>query len=359
LNGDGRVGVGFIGAGSCLGEYLVVLDRLIAAGSATEGPICARRREAWPALLARRPDARLVTDASEVVDSDVGVVVVITRDDSHAGYVRLALEHGKHAIVERPIAMSLDEATELAELARSKGLHLVSGPVVHLSPTFRALWARIKDGAIGRVHAARGLFGGSGFSWAPWLHEVDSGGIFGQVGAYHVKSLTSLLGPVAEVASSVETTVLSPRTIGGVTIEQPVPDLSVVTLRHESGALSSLVTSSVIQRYRRPAAIELYGTDGTANLLGEDWDPAGFELWRNKAGCWELFDAVDPTWSWCDGLRELVEALRSDRAPLTSVDQDLHILEIAETARRSAVERRPTQVHSRFTMLDLQPAMPS
>ena len=249
--------------------------------------------------------------------------------------------------------VSVDEARKLAELAASRDLHLISGPVVHLSPTFRMLWARIEDGDIGRVHTARGIFGGSGFTWAPWLHQIDSGGIFGQVGAYHVKSLTSLLGPVAEVAASVETTVLKPRAIGGVTIADPVPDLSVVTLRHEAGAISSLVTGSVIQSYRRPAAIELYGTEGTANLLGEDWDPAGYELWRNAAGCWEVFEATDRTWSWCDGLRDLVDSLFDGRAPLARLEQDLHILEIAQAARIGAQEHRPVEVQSGFTPLDL------
>jgi predicted dehydrogenase len=349
------VGVGFIGAGSCLGEYLVVLDRLIAAGKAVEGPICARRRETWPALLERRPGACLVTGPGEVASSDVGIVVVITRDDSHAEYVRLALEHGKHVIVERPIAMTLREARSLADIARERGRQMISGPVVHLSPTFRQLWTRLRNGAIGHVHTARGLFGGSGFFWAPWLHQVDSGGIFGQVGAYHVKSLTSLLGPVAEVAASVETTVVAPRELGGVTIEAPVPDLSIVALHHEAGALSSLITSSVFQRYRRPAALELYGTGGTANLLGEDWDPAGYEVWRNEAGCWELFEAPDRTWSWCDGLRDLVEALDEDRPPLASLEQDLHILEIVEAARAAALSRGPRTVASRFEPLDLRP----
>ncbi len=351
----GPIGVGVIGAGSCLGEYLVVLDRLVSAGKALEGPICARRKEVWPALLERRPAARLVTDPVDVARADVGVIVVITRDDSHADYVRLGLEHGKHVVVERPIALTLDEARDLAQVARDRGLHLISGPVVHLSPTFRAFWARIRDGAIGRVHAARGLFGGSGFTWAPWLHQVDSGGIFGQVGAYHVKSLTSLLGPVAEVAASVENTVLKPRVVGGVTVEDPVSDLSVVTLRHEGGALSSVIASSVLQRYRRPAALELYGTEGTANFLGEDWAPTGYELWRNEAGCWEVFDTADLTWSWCDGLRDLVEALHEARAPLASLEQDLHILDIVEAARRAANGQRAVPVESRFEPLDLEP----
>lgn len=344
--------VGIIGAGSCLGEYLVVLDRLVTRGLATLGPICARRVEAWPAILRRRPSAHLVTTPNEVLEADIDVLVVITRDDSHGEYVRMGLEHGLHVVVERPISMSLSDAQELAELARSRNLHIVSGPAVHLSPTLQALHSRLREGAIGTVHLARSLFGGPGFDWAPWLHQVDSGGIFGQVGAYHVKSLTTLLGPVSEVAASVETTVIRPRTVGDVLIEEPVPDVSVVTLRHASGALSSLITSSVIQRYRRPAALELYGTQGSANFLGEDWDPAGYELWRNEAGCWEVFDAVDPTWSWCDGLRELVEALAEARALRTSVEQDLHILEIADAARSAATRHEPVIIESTFDPLE-------
>ena len=115
----------------------------------------------------------------------------------------------------------------------------------------------------------------------------------------------------------------------------------------------TLFTSSVIQRYPRPAALELYGTEGSANLLGEDWDPSGFELWRNEAGCWNIFDATDPTWSWCDGLRELVESVQAGRQPLMCVEQDLHILEIANAARTAAREQRPAAVHSRFEPLDL------
>jgi hypothetical protein len=46
-----------------------------------------------------------------------------------------------------------------------------------------------------------------------------------------------------------------------------------------------------------------------------DWDPRGFEIWRNSAGCWEEFEPLDPTWLWADGLAEMVNALREKRQP--------------------------------------------
>ncbi len=126
--------VGIIGAGNVLPAYLQVLDRLVPRGLAREGPICARRKETWPELLRRRPGAQLAADAREVVEADIDVVVVLTPPASHAELARLALEHGKHVVVEKPFAESREEGEALARLAAERGLHLLAAPFVQLSP---------------------------------------------------------------------------------------------------------------------------------------------------------------------------------------------------------------------------------
>ncbi len=345
-------GVGIIGAGNVLWAYFQVLDRMIPRGEAAEGPVCARRTETWPELLRQRPGIRLVATPREVVESDVEVVVVITPPATHAEMARLALEHGKHAMVEKPLAATRAEAEALAELADKKGLHLLAAPFVQLAPTFRVLWGRIRDGAIGRIHSARGLYGNAGSTWARWYHDGKVGPL-AEVGIYNLKSLTALLGPVAEVLSA-EMIAVKPRLVGDVEIADPDPDVSHVILRHESGALSSIISSHAIQRYRRPG-LELYGTEGTANLLGDDWDPHGFEIWRNEAGCWEEYEPVEPTWLWADGLREAVQALRQGRAPLADLSHDLHLLEVLEAAAHASAEHSAIPIRSRFGPIDLKP----
>ena len=347
---DGPVGVGFVGAGNVLWAYLQQLDRLIPRGLAAEGPVCARRPETWPQLRSGRPGLQLVVDPLEVVESDVGVVVVITPPATHAEIARLALEHGKHVLVEKPIARSAAEARELFALARARDVHLLAAPFVQLSPSFRALWTRIHADAIGRIHTARGLYGNAGSTWAGWYHEAGAGPLE-DVGVYNLKSLTSLLGPVAEVLAA-ETTALPSRTIAGAGVIDAAPDVMQLIIRHVSGALSSVVASHAIQRYHRPA-LELYGTEGTANLLGDDWDPAGFELWRNEASSWEQYEAPDRTWLWTDGLRELVEAVHDERAPLADPEQDLHLLEVIDASRSAAATGCAVTVASRFAPLDL------
>ena len=346
------VEVGIVGAGNVLPAYLQVLDRLVARGQAREGLVCARRRETWDSLHARRPGLSLVDDASAVMESEATIVVVLTPPESHAELVRLALEHGKHVVAEKPLALSRAEAEPLFELAAEKGLHLLAAPFIQLAPTFRALWGELRSGAVGRIHTARGLYGNAGSHWASWYHTSGVGPL-AEAGIYNLKSLTAILGPVAEVHAA-ETTAVERREAAGATIPKPDPDVSHVLLRHEEGGLSSVVSSQAIQRYRRPG-LELYGTEGTANLLGDDWDPRGFEIWRNEEGRWEEYEAIDPTWLWADGLREAVLAVREDRPPLADPAHDLHVLEIVDAARQAAADGRAVPVASRFGPLDLRP----
>lgn len=347
---DRAVRVGFVGAGSVLWAYLQALDRLVPRGLATEGPICARRPERWPELLRRRPGAHLVHDPAGVLESDVDIVCVLTPPDSHAALARLALEHGKHVLVEKPLAANRADAEALVELAGEQRLTLLAAPFVQLSPTFQGYWTAIDGGAIGRVHSARALYGNAGSTWATWYHSSGVGPL-AEIGIYNLKSLTTLLGPVTRVLAT-EAVAVQRRHIGDEVVEHPDPDVLHLVAEHETGALSSIVSSHAIQRYRRPA-LELYGTDGTANLMGDDWNPQGYELWRNDAGRWEQFEPIDATWLWANGLLECVASIRDGRAPLHEPLQDLHLLDIVDAARRSARTERAVRIGSRFPPLDL------
>jgi predicted dehydrogenase len=278
------VRVGILGAGNVLWAYFQVLDRLIPRGLVTAGPVCARRRENWKSLQTKRPGIELVDTVEDVLDADVDVVVIITPPDSHAELARRALERGKHVLVEKPLAASRAEAEPIVELASRRGLHLLCAPFVQLAPTLRALWTRVQGGEIGKVHSTRSLYGNAGSTWAKWYHDGRVSPL-AEVGIYNLKSLTAIAGPVVE-ALAANATALLRREIEGESIENPGEDVSHVILRHQNGALSSIVSSHAIQRYRRPA-LEIYGTDGTANLLGDDWDPRGFEIWRNDRASWE------------------------------------------------------------------------
>ena len=186
-----------------------------------------------------RPGLELVETAEAVVESDVDIVVIVTPPDLHPEQVRLALEHGRHVLCEKPLAASRSDAEGLYALARARGLHLMSAPFVQTNPTFRELWTVLEDGAIGRVHSARALYGTAGSTWATWFHDAGIGPL-PDIGIYNLRSLTALLGPVVETYAA-DVTAVPQRVAAGITIEQPDPDTVHLLLRHAGGALSSLV----------------------------------------------------------------------------------------------------------------------
>ena len=77
-------------------------------------------------------------------------------------------------------------------------------------------------------------------------------------------------------------------------------------------------------------------------LLGDDWAPEGWELWRNEVGAWRVVPESDPRWQWTEGLRHLVECVEAGRPTVTRPQHAYHALEVmlaAQAAGRDGVAR--------------------
>jgi hypothetical protein len=114
-----------------------------------------------------------------------------------------------------------------------------------------------------------------------------------------------------------------------------------------------VTTGFTIQQYRSPA-LEIYGTGGTIQMLGDDWDPDGFELWENSAGCWQLFKETDPNWSWTAGLPHLIDCLHGNSNLIVRPEHALHVLEIMLKARAAAQSGCAEEITSRFEPVALE-----
>jgi predicted dehydrogenase len=338
--------VAFVGMGNVASAYLRTLDLLIARGIARAGPVCVRNRAAWRELLARRPALRPVETVDEVLDSGAAVIVILTPPESHSALALAAIAHGKHVLVEKPFALSESEGRRVVEAACQAEVHLAIAPFVTLSPTFQQLAELVTAGEIGEIHSARAMYGNLGSDWATWYHDGAVGPV-AEVGIYNLQSLTSLLGPVAAVQAA-GTLGIAERTISDTIVTGSRPDTVQVLLHHVTGAISSVLASHAVAHYRRPA-LELYGTRGTASLLGDDWDPRGIEVWRTEAMRWERYEPVDQTWHWTDGLREVVTALQTGARPRLDHDHDLHLLELIDAVDAALQSGEQVKVRSRFS----------
>jgi predicted dehydrogenase len=282
--------------------------------------------------------------------SEVDLVLVLTSMREHGPIVKEALSAGKHVLVEKPMAATLDEAAELVELAKKNPAYLVCAPFVILSATYRTIWNRVRRGDIGKVSLARARYGWAGPDWAKWFYRSGGGCVF-DLGVYSVASLTGLLGPARRVMAMTGTA-QPERVVNGERIAVEVEDNAQILLDFGESAFAVVSTGFTIQKYRSPA-LELYGAKGTIQMLGDDWAPEGYEVWLNEVGAWQYFYETDPYWTWTDGLRHLVECIQRRTPPMITPEHAYHTLEIMLAAQLSGRDGQAKEIHSGFTLPDL------
>jgi predicted dehydrogenase len=342
------VRIGFAGCGNVLGAYLTVAARLRQRGLAEVTAFYGRDRQRAEALAAW-PTATFHTDfAALLAEAPVDVVVVLTPMPEHADMARAALLAGKHAVVEKPLATTLEAGRELVDLAARSGRHLLCAPFTVLSPTFRTIGHRLQRGDIGKVASARGRYGWAGPDWNDWFYRPGGGALF-DLGVYSLTTLTGWLGPAQRV-TAMTGVAIPERVVKGRRIRVEADDNAQVLLDFGQGCFAVVTTGFTIQQYGGPG-LELYGTDGTIHLLGDDWDPDGYEIWQNAAGCWQRFKETHPDWPWTDGLRHLVECLQQGSRPIMTPEHAFHVLEIMIKAQEAGRDGQARRIESRFAPL--------
>ncbi|KAM0197200.1 hypothetical protein ACHAPI_005049 [Fusarium lateritium] len=87
-------------------------------------------------------------------DDEIQFVVVVTQHDTHAHFVEKALRAGKHAIVDKPFAMTSEEADKVIKLSEEKGLILTCFQNRRWDADFKTLSHLIEKGALGDIKEA-------------------------------------------------------------------------------------------------------------------------------------------------------------------------------------------------------------
>jgi predicted dehydrogenase len=349
------VRVGIIGCGSVMqGAYMTQLDHLRGRGLVEVVAACDRNESRRALVQEAFRIPRFTTDATDVLEADdVDLVVVLTSIPSHGELAARALARGKHVLVEKPMSTNLDEAARLLELAEEGPGYLLCAPHVVLSTTFGTMWRRLREGQIGRVSLARARYGWAGPTWNEWFYRHGGGALF-DMAIYNITSLTGLLGPVRRVVA-MSGVAIPERRVGGTAVSVQAEDNAQVLLDFGDSTLGVITTGFTMQQYRSPA-IELYGSKGTLQMLGDDWAPQGEELWTDDVGAWRYFKDIDPAWPWTDGLRHLVECIRSGTPPLVSPEHAYHALEVVLRAREASESGQVQDVRSTFGPLAYPPA---
>jgi len=214
----------------------------------------ARATEDWQAL---------------VTDPAVDVVSITTPNHLHRAMALAALKAGKHVWCEKPMALTLAEAEEMADAAEAAGVVTVVGYNYIKNPAFLHAKAMIEAGRIGRVVHARGWVdedyqADPDLPWSWRAKLADAGlGTLGDLGCHLVSMVVGLCGPieslVAETQIIHETRPL-PGGDGRAAVENE--DTATALVRFASGAQGSLSTSRSAWGRKNRLDWEIHGTKG-------------------------------------------------------------------------------------------------
>lgn len=220
------------------------------------------------------------TDMHEMLkNEDVDVVCILTESGKHAEHVVSIAKYKKHIVVEKPMALTLDDADAMIKACDENGVKLFvvkqnrfNVPVVKLREalesgrfgklvlgTVRVRWCRTQE--YYNQDAWRG-------TWA-----MD-GGVLTNQASHHVDLLEWMMGDVESVFAK-STTAL-------VNIE--AEDTAIVTLKFKNGALGIIEATTAVRPKDLEGSISVLGEKGTVEI-------GGFAV--NKMIHWNFADKIN------------------------------------------------------------------
>ncbi len=103
--------------------------------------------------------SRVVADAAAVLDR-VDAVDIVTPADTHLELATRCLRAGRHCFVEKPLALTVDEARQLADVVAQTGRVLQVGHIFRFHPVTEALRRCLAEGRVGHVRYVTARFAG-------------------------------------------------------------------------------------------------------------------------------------------------------------------------------------------------------
>jgi predicted dehydrogenase len=110
------------------------------------------RRERHDEIKMFAPGVEVVDDHRRLIESDVDALVIATPIHTHFALAYEALQADKHVLIEKPMAASVEEASELVRLASALSRTLMVGHTFVYNPAVEELARLVGVGELGRIY---------------------------------------------------------------------------------------------------------------------------------------------------------------------------------------------------------------
>jgi predicted dehydrogenase len=195
--------------------------------------------------------------------ADIDVVVVLTESGNHARHVVELARYGKHIVVEKPMALRLEDADAMIAACDRSGARLFvvkqnrfNVPVVKLREALeQQRFGKLVLGTV-RVRWCRPQ---AYYDQAPWRGTwALDGGVLTNQASHHIDMLEWMMGDVDSVFA------MSSRALANIEAE----DTAVVTLKFKNGALGIIEATTATRPKDLEGSISILGEGGTVEIGG-------------------------------------------------------------------------------------------
>lgn len=281
------------------------------------------------------------TDYRKVLDrKDVDLVVVGIPNDKHREVVVAAAKAGKHVILEKPIAHTLDDADAMVAAAKKYKVKLMYAETICFSPKYVRAKKLVDEGAIGKLYMVKQGEKHSG-PHSDWFYDVrrSGGGAIMDMGCHGIEWARWMYGKPKpkSVVAHCQRVLHTQRTKG--------EDNSVVILEFEGGGIA-VIEDSWAKQGGMDDRVELYGTGGVVycDLLHgssmETYSSKGYGYAVEKAGetkgwTFTVFEEAH-LYGFPHEMRHFIRCVLDDQAPIETGEDGRATLEIIYAAYESA-----------------------
>lgn len=273
-----------------------------------------------------------------VADADVDMVDITVPHRWHYEIALAALEQGKHALVEKPMAMTSEQALHLIQTAQAKGVKFTVAENTHFVAAYREVERLLAAGAVGDIRFVRTYIAGSEVariqSAASWVGSVENKGVIFDSGVHSFYLMRWLFGGVRDIQAAAYK-ILS---------ESQVDDNTIAFGHLANGAVFETTQSCIVEA-PWTERLEVHGSKGSlvvdhlANPTlihfqgADDVEGTPIESVPYEPLAWKYLSMVEE-------VRDFVQAILEDREPLINPMYGYHAIQAAEAAYLSIAEGR-------------------
>jgi len=322
-----------IGASNVAREWII--DAIRVQPSSEISTVLSSDAERGAAYARENGIPHSTTSLDEILsDNTIQAVYVSTSNELHKQQVIAAARAGKHVLCEKPLALDLSDAAEMAAECQKAGVILATNHHLRCSALHISLHEHLNSGAIGALNSVR-VFHANYLSdaLARWRLNDDGGGVLLDSVIHDIDTLRFLM--------DASPTHVFCMTQSGRRSRAPVDDGAMAVLRFPGDVLVQIHSSYTV-RYA-PGGIEIYGESGV--MIGHDCmsqRPAGTLYLRNAEGEREIPIKHHNLYHYA--LQRFSAAVRGDGAPAASGNDGVASLAIALALKESALTGRQVEV---------------